>query len=186
MIGTIGAQWWMQYIQSCLITNASFLLRRNQPGNVSVLEDNRDFCPGWLKKKNKSSCWWLTLTLPHPPGSEASNICEHRLRWGSCLIRLAENTAFTACSLPFCQSYATAAWSCKFSSFLVISVCRLLKAISVGSGTIGQPWWKLTGHIFTSISTVYTVLAYLWCFGQDPTLSLCTYKVVLKKLNNIK
>lgn len=28
--------------------------------------------------------------LPPFPGSEASNICERRSRWGSCLIRLAQ------------------------------------------------------------------------------------------------
>lgn len=136
--------------------------KHNFPVNVSVLEDNREISVrnDFIQKKK------IQLTDPLLPSHFASMNIEMGVPvWSAALEKQKkktplQNATFSACSLPFCQSYAAAAWSCKFSSFLVISVCRLLKAIWVGSGTIGQPW-KPTGHIFTSISTVYCSVACL-------------------------
>lgn len=111
------------------------------PVNVSVLEDNREISVGMILFKNPS------------PRSDASvNVGRDG---GSCLIRRAGKTKQPHCKpqhlapVLFHSAKATQQLLDPASSaLLVISVCRLLKAIWVGSGTIGQPWKADRSYIY--------------------------------------
>lgn len=127
-----------------------------------------------------------------PPtlGSEASINCERRPRWGSLLIWGGKkNQPKRGCKtqhLPPVPFYSV-------SSCLILQVQLFScdQCVPITQSDIGGVWHDRAAveadrpYIYQHIHCLHcSACLSVMFFGQDPTLSLCTYKVVKRKETN--